>query len=211
MKAIHNTPDGIALDAQIYPLELLAATAARLLEGNDYEGAVERAVALLNACEIYQGQALRNKTLLGKIEETYAAGKTEGKKTDHIPFKKALKQIYKKDRWSRNLETHLALTAYRLGLNDDPKLLDTVISQERKQGFLPSEVASLTKDYNAIPAKEWSVIVGEYKRHCTPSKKSEKSLGKAQKPRIWQKASGAWQIAIEQDMASGSFTVDAGS
>ena len=29
MKAIHNTPDGISLDAQIYPLELLAATAAR--------------------------------------------------------------------------------------------------------------------------------------------------------------------------------------
>jgi len=176
MKAIHNTPDGISLDAQIYPLELLAATAARLLEGNDYEGAVERAVALLNTCERYQVQALRNKTVLGKIEEAFEDRKTEERTAKRVPFGDALEEIYGKHRPKRNRETHLAFTAHRLELNDAPLILEKVISQERKQGFLPSEVASLTKDYNAIPSNERHVIVGEYNRHFTPAEKKVKKV-----------------------------------
>ena len=137
---------------------------------------MERAVALLNTCKLQQAQALRNKTVLGKIEEACEDRKTEERTAKRVPFRDALEKIYGRSRLSRNNESHLAFTAYRLGLNDDPQILEKVISQERKQGFLPSEVASLTKDYNEIPAKEWRLIVGEYKRHCTPAEKKVKKV-----------------------------------
>jgi hypothetical protein len=182
MKTIHNTPDGISLDTQIYPLELLAATAARLLNGNDYDGAVEGAVALLNACKRYQGKALRNKTVLGKIEEACEVRKTEERPAGRIPFNDALEKIYGRSRLSRNVEAHLTFTAYRLGLLDQPQLSEKVVSQERKRDFLPSEVATLAKDYKAIPRGEWRVILDEYKRHLAPTEKNKKHFDAAQKP-----------------------------
>ncbi len=188
---MHNTPDGISLDAQIYPLELLAATAARLLKGDDYDGAVESAVALLNACKRYQGKALRNKAALEKIEETCEDRKTEERTARRIPFSNALEKIYGRSRLSRNVEAHLAFTAYRLELFDQPWLSEEVISREMKQGFLPSEVASFAKDYKAVSRKEWREIVDAYKRHQTSAEKIRKHFDAAQKPVSGKKRRGS--------------------
>lgn len=182
MKTIHDTPNGIVVDAQTYPLELLAATAARLLEGNDYEGAVERAVALLNACKRYQWLALRNKTLMGNIEEMSKERKREETAAKRIPFSAALEKIYGRSRLSRNIDTHCIFTAYRLGLLAEPEAYLKLIEIQKQEGFLPSEVASLTKDYKAIPANEWRGIVDEYKRHRAPIGKSKKAFDTAKKP-----------------------------
>ena len=177
VKTTHATPTGVSVDAQIYPLDLLSAVAARLLEGNDYVGAVERAVALLNACRKYQQEALRNKSLLNEIEALGEARQNEEQTARRVPFSSALEKIYGRSRMDRNLESHLVMTSDRLGLVGE--LLDKAISEEMKQGFLPSEVDALANRYKAIPSADWRAIVAEYKQHRKPPE--NKSLDRLKK------------------------------
>lgn len=167
VSTIHSTPSGVSLDSQNYPLELLAVVAARLLEGSDYTGAVERAVALLNACKEYQEQSVRNKTLLDKIGELSEARDAGERAAKRVPFSSALEKIYGRSRMGRNLEYHYALTGYKLGF-DEPRVLEKVISLEMERGFLIPELEGLAREYKSIPSAEWRAIVAEHKRHRTP-------------------------------------------
>ena len=168
---VHNKIAGFLLSTKSYPLELLAATASRLLEGDDYEGAVTRAVRLLKTCEKFQDVASHNKAWLEESAKQNRALVAESRTSKHIPFSSALEKIYARSRHNRNLDAHRAFIGYRFKETGDYRYSAKFIDEDADRGFLPSEVERLRGEFQAIPSGKWRTIMVEYNRQNAPTEK----------------------------------------
>ena len=171
MDKLHNSIAGFLLSTKSYPLELLAATASRLLEGEDYEDAVMRAALLLRTCEKFQEVASNNKAWVEESAKQTIAAVAESRTSKRIPFSAALEKIYARSRLDRNLDAHRAFLWHKFKETGKSQYLAAAITQDEDKGFLPSEVERLRREFQAIPKGKWWAIMVKYNRQNAPLEK----------------------------------------
>ncbi|XHR27980.1 MAG: hypothetical protein ACFUZC_18875 [Chthoniobacteraceae bacterium] len=189
----HNRLGGVGRFTKTYPLELLAATASRLLEGEEYEDAVFRAAWLLKTCEEFLEHASKNKAHIEESAKQTKAKIAESRTSKRIPFSSALEKIYKRSKRYLNLDAHRAFIGYKFKETGDYQYSAEFIAQDEDQGFLPSEVERLRGEYEAIPSGKWRAIMIEYNRHKTPLEENAWSAPKKASTGKRQQATGKKQ------------------
>ena len=150
---------------QGYPLEVVANIAARLLTGDDFNGAARRALRLLDACRETQEEELGNKESMKKFFDGVNKMNQEKQSCDPLLFRSGLKEIYK-GRFERNLRKHIIMACHLLdGEEDQIALACQKISFDIKEGFYPSNKDSAIKAYKAA-ISDWGRISVKHGRAC---------------------------------------------
>jgi len=158
-----------------YPLELLAGVAPQLLQGDDYDVAVVRAVELLNGCERVPKEKWRTETLaeMQRLEAERAEN------AQQVSFAAGVKEITGHKKGDRAEEWFIKYVRARIkaGSRSSPSLVGEELERELARQMQGYRTEGFTR--REIDGGAWGLHLRDCYRRCRTSVSSNPLPGES--------------------------------